>query len=101
MYFGDHITADVVVTRKRSPWQAFAIVEEALSESRPSSFCGRSGCAGIPSGGADGGGGEAGGDEGGASVDCGVSTWGSFFECRPAASRSGEAGFSKNKKTVW
>jgi hypothetical protein len=30
-----------------------------------------------------------------------VSTWGSFFECRPAASRSGEAGFSKKNKTVW
>jgi hypothetical protein len=27
-----------------------------------------------------------------------VPTWGSFFECQPAASRSGEAGFSKKKK---
>eukprot|EP00277_Geminigera_cryophila_P007154 CAMPEP_0179415934 /NCGR_PEP_ID=MMETSP0799-20121207/6517_1 /TAXON_ID=46947 /ORGANISM="Geminigera cryophila, Strain CCMP2564" /LENGTH=329 /DNA_ID=CAMNT_0021188747 /DNA_START=648 /DNA_END=1633 /DNA_ORIENTATION=- len=44
VYFGDHITSDIVVTRKRSPWHAFAIIEEAnsnfFSSSSPSSTVG-------------------------------------------------------------
>ena len=41
VYFGDHITSDIVATRTRSHWQAFALVEEMLPQ-----FSGVAACAG-------------------------------------------------------
>ena len=41
VYFGDHITSDIVATRTRSQWQAFALVEEMLPQ-----FSGVAACAG-------------------------------------------------------
>jgi hypothetical protein len=64
VYFGDHITSDVVVPRKRSPWQAVAVVVEALPASFDRGPLGAD-CDGAP-GGAPG--------EG--------ALWGSFFECK-------------------